>query len=298
MRDECTHDDTVGLQKEAGCEAIPDDDGGVCTHEKEHRQISKKAQAVVPEALPGNIEVDETADDEHHEIKNQILVIVVFIDEADIHKDEHDIDRCHQTYGAAFLCRNIVQRDENAVEDAVHEHGHEQEDDQHPVLVLVPDFTYRVEIDAITDDVVERQQEQNRGARKRHLVEGFDKFVRAGIHRIEHRPAGTAVPSDVHRSEVRAAGITHQPVVEFVVLVSDTAVRVGTCVEVRCIGILRGGGRGTVAVELLTDARERENHAHHEDEAGERNEEKRHGRRHVEVMFDVVEIFHGMPLLS
>ena len=206
MRDERAHDDTVGLQKEAGCEAIPDDDGRVRAHEKEHRQVSEETLAVIPKALPGDVEVDETADDEHHEIKYQILVIVVFIDETDVHKDEHDIDRCHQTYGATFLRGDAVQRDENAVEDAVHEHGHEQKADQHPILVLVPDLIDRMEIDAITDNVVERQQEQNRGACERHLIEGFDKLVRARIHRVEYRPTGTAV-------------------------------RVGMCVVVDCIGL-------------------------------------------------------------
>ena len=53
-----------------------------------------------------------------------------------------------------------------------------------------------------------------------------------------------------------------------------------------------------MTIELLPDAREGENHAHHKDESGERNEKKRHGRRHVEVVFDVVEIFHKKPLLS
>lgn len=124
-----------------------------------------------------------------------------------------------------------------------------------------------MKIDAIADDVVEGQQEQNRGARKRHLIEGFDELVRPRIHRIEQRPAGTTV-------------------------------RTGICVEVDCIG-LRCCGRGrTVAVKLLPDAREGEDHAHHEDESGERNEEKRHGGRHVEVVFDVVKIFHKKPLLS
>lgn len=206
VRDEGAHDDTIGLHEETGCEAVPDHHGGVGAHEEEHRQVPEQAEAIVAEALPGDVEVDETTDDEHHEVENQVFVIVVLIDEADVHEDQHDVDRCHQPHGASLLRRDVVQRHEDAVEDAVHEHGNEQKADQHPVLVLVPDFTYGVKVDAITDDVVEGQQEQNRGARKRHLIEGFDELVRPRIHRIEQRPTGPAM-------------------------------RTGICVEFDCIGL-------------------------------------------------------------
>ena len=239
MRDEGTDDDAVGLHEEAGCEAVPDHHGGVGAHEKEHRQIPEQAEAVVSKALPGDVEVDETTDDEHHEVENQVFVIVVLIDEADVHEDQHDVDRCHQPHGAALLRRDVVQRHEDAVEDAVHEHGHEQESDQHPVLVLVPDFTYGVKVDAITDDVVEGQQEQNRGARKRHLIEGFDELVRPRVDRIKQRPTGSTVRVDFHRR------ICIRPMLPAVRTVTDpvgglepgTAVRAGICVEVDCIGV-------------------------------------------------------------
>ena len=243
VRDQGTDDDTVGLHEEAGCEAVPDDRGRVGAHEEEHREIPEQAETVVSEAIPGDVEVDETTDHEHHEVENQVFVIVVLIDEADVHEDQHDVDRRHQPHRAALLRRDVAQRHEDAVEDAVHEHRHEQKTDEHPVLVLVPDFTYGVEIDAIADDVVERQQEQNRGARERHLVEGFDELVRPRIHRIEQRPAGTTVWAGLcRRIRIRPMFPAAQTVVDPVsVLVPGTTLRAGLCVEVDCIGLVRCG---------------------------------------------------------
>ena len=148
-----------------------------------------------------------------------------------------------------------MQRHEDAVEDAVHEHGHEQEADEHPVLVLVPDFTYSVKVDTIADDVVEGQQEQNRGARERHLVERFDELVRPRIHRIKQRPAGTAVRTGIYRRiriqpmfpavqtvtdpiRIPETRTVMRAVVALVkILPAGTTLRAGICVEVDCIGL-------------------------------------------------------------
>ena len=243
VRDQGTDDDTVGLHEEAGCETVPDDRSGVGAHEEEHRQIPEQAETVVSEAIPGDVEVDETTDHEHYEVENQVFVIVVLIDEANVHEDQHDVDRRHQPHRAALLRRDVAQRHEDAVEDAVHEHRYEQKTDEHPVLVLVPDLTYGVEIDAIADDVVEGQQEQNRGTRERHLVEGFDELVRPRILRIEQRPAGTTVRADLcRRIRIRPMFPAVQTVVDPVgVLVPGTTLRAGLCVEVDCIGLVRCG---------------------------------------------------------
>ena len=64
-----------------------------------------------------------------------------------------------------------------------------------------------------------------------------------------------------------------------------------TCV--RMYIVVGGTGTGdSAAVQLLADAREGEDDAHYDDESGEGNEEKWHGGRHVEVVFDIVEVFH------
>ena len=193
MGDERADDDAVGFHKETGGEAIPDDGGGIDAHEEKDRKIFQKTEAVVSEAFPGDVEVDETTDDEHYEVKNQILIVVIFVDEADVHENQHDVNRSGQADRASFLCGDVVQRHENAVENTVHDHRDEQEDDQYPILVLIPDVIHCVEVDAISDNVVKRQQKQDRSTCKRHFIEGFDKFVRARIGRVEERPAGTTV---------------------------------------------------------------------------------------------------------
>lgn len=179
--DECTDDDAVGFHKETGGEAIPDDGGGIGTHEEKDRKIFQKTEAVVSEAFPGDVEVNETTDDEHYEVKNQVLIVVIFVDEADVHENQHDVNRSGQADGASFLCGDVAQWHENAVENTVHDHRDEQEDDQYPILVLIPDVVDGVEVDAISDNVVKRQQKKNRSAGKRHFIEGFDKFVRTDI---------------------------------------------------------------------------------------------------------------------
>ena len=100
-----------------------------------------------------------------------------------------------------------------------------------------------MEVDTIADDVVEGQQEQNRGTRERHLVEGFDELVRSRIHRIEQRPAGPTVRAGLcPRIRIRPMFPAVQTVVDPVsVLVPGTTLRAGLYIEVGCIGLVRCG---------------------------------------------------------
>ena len=164
-------------------EAVPADDCRVGDHEQHERNVPHEPVQHVHEVLPCEVEVNETADEQGDEVHDQRVVIRVVVDKPDVQQDQHDIERARQPDGGLLLRLYVREPYEQNVEPVRHKDGQEQEYEQQDILILDPDRVGprdRV-CELAVDDVIEREEKENRRAREDHLIEALNEDIRAAL---------------------------------------------------------------------------------------------------------------------
>ena len=133
--DKRAQNNAVGGKKKSCVKAEPADKGGIGGQQAENREIPPDSLQHARKFFHRKIKIEESAGGKRQKVQDQLIVVGILVNKADVQQDQDNVKRTGQPYICFFFCVQIFQVHKCHIQPGGQKYRQKDEDQKKNILI-------------------------------------------------------------------------------------------------------------------------------------------------------------------